>query len=67
MSMRRHVYWHAVVERGKIGSMVKIKAAQEILVRFAAARMLCGDEARDYLKQLGDALDRPVIQVDLTD
>jgi hypothetical protein len=41
--MTSHVNWHAVDMSGEVGAMVEIKAAEEKLIRFAAATMLGGD------------------------
>ncbi len=43
--------------------MVQVEAAQEILIRLAAAGVLHGDHARHGLEQLGDLQHRPHEQV----
>ena len=46
MAVRRHVDGHAVQAHGEVGAVVKIEAAQEVLVGFAVAGVLGGDNAR---------------------
>ncbi len=48
--MRRHVDGHAVDFSRKIGPVVEVEGAQEILVRFPLARMLGHYQAGDILE-----------------
>ena len=58
---------HAVDEGREVRAMIEVEAAQEILVGLAAARVLGCDQTGNDFKQLADALDGPVVEVDLAD
>ena len=57
------VHGHAVDVDGKIRPMIEIEAAQEILVRRAAAGMLRDHDARNYLEQFAPTQKRARIQL----
>ena len=55
VAVRAHVDRHAVDVDGKIGAVVEIEAAQEVLVGFALAAVLGDDEAGRRFQHLADA------------
>ena len=55
MPVRAHVDRHAVHEHRKVGAVVEVEAAQEILVGLAAAGMRGGDKSRHELEQVAGA------------
>ncbi len=67
VAVRAHVDGGAVDERGEIGAVVKVEPAQEVLVGFAVARMLRGDQAGHVLGQLADARQRTVLEIGIAD
>ena len=67
VAVAAHVDRHAVDERRKIGAVIEIEAAQEILVGLAGSGMLGGDQARHVLGQLADPADRLVLEVAIAD
>jgi hypothetical protein len=66
VTVRAQVHRHVVYIVGKVGAVIEIEAAQEILVGLAGARMLNGDEPRDDLQQLRDAQQGPHRKVGAT-
>ena len=52
VAMGRHVDGHAVDPDGEIGAVVKVEAAQEILVGLALSGMLGDDQAGHDLQRL---------------
>ena len=67
VAVRAQVQRHAVEDRREVGAVIEVEAAQEILVRLAAAGVLHGDHARHGFEQLGDAQHRPHEQVGAAD
>ena len=61
--VRRHVERHAVEPRLKIGAVVEIEAAHEVLVRLAVAGVLRDDHPGHGLEQLALARDRAKAQI----
>ena len=51
MTVGTQVPRHAIHERGEIGAVVELHAAQEVLVGLVAARVLRGEEAGHHLEQ----------------
>ena len=58
MAMSRHVDGHAVYFDGEIGAVVKIEAAQEILIGLTLSGMLGDDQAGHDLQRLADTRER---------
>ena len=58
MAMGRHVDGHAVDFDGEIGAVVKIEAAQEILVGLTLSGMLGDDQAGHDLQRLAGPQER---------
>ena len=56
--MARQVDRHAVDVHGEVSPVIKIEAAQEVLVRFAAAAVLRDDHARDGFQDVRGTHDR---------
>ncbi len=61
--MGAHVDRHVVDRNRKVGAVVEIVAAQEILVSFALAAMLGHDEARSGFEDLAGTRDRTCIEI----
>ena len=57
-----HVDRHAVEPEGKVGAVVEIHAAQEVLIGFAFAAVLGDDQAGRGLEHFARPLDRPRVQ-----
>ncbi len=55
VAVRAQVHRHVVDVGREVGAVVEVEAAQEVLVRLAAARVLGGDQAGDDFEQLGHA------------
>ena len=58
MGMAGHVDGNVVHAHRQIGAVIEIKAAQEILVGFSAARMLGDDHAGNFLHHFGGTQQR---------
>jgi len=52
VAVRAQVHRHAVDERREVRAVVEVEPAQEILVRLAAAGVLCRDHARHVFDQV---------------
>src|SRR5262249_32729395 len=63
MAVRPKVPRHAVDDGREVRAVVEIEAAQEVLIRLAASRVLYRDEPRHGLEQLRDLQHRPHEQV----
>ncbi len=63
MAMRGHVDRHAVDGDGEVRTVIKIEAAQEILIGFAFAGMLGHDQPRHHLEQFADPRGRARIEL----
>lgn len=60
MGVRAHIHRHAGHTGGKIGAVVQVEAAQEILVCLAVAAVLGDDQPRHGFKQFAGAQQRTV-------
>jgi hypothetical protein len=67
MPVAAHVDRRPVNEARQISAMIEVEAAQEILIGLAFARMLGGDEAGDVFGKFGDARDRAVLEIGISD
>lgn len=63
VAMGRLVDRHAAHGDREVGAVVEVEAAEEVLVRLAAARVLRGDRTGYGLDQFAHALDRPPLEV----
>jgi hypothetical protein len=62
MSVRAHVHRHPIDGDREIGAMIEIEAAQEVLVGFALATVLCHHEAGDGLQNLACPIEGTGVQ-----
>ena len=62
VGVRGHVHRHAAHAGGEVGAVVKVEAAQKVLVGLAVTRVLGDDHARHKFKHLARAQRRPALE-----